>query len=86
MALPKSKSQQASLDKALKLVGKLSPEERERLSQQLQLEELRYQIQKGIDAADRGELISAEEVFAGLKRQIAQRTLTSFRSSSKLNL
>lgn len=71
------KSDNKSLDQALKLVSKLSPTERERLSQQLQIEELRYEIQKGIDAADRGELMSAEEVFAGLKLRVAQRKKSS---------
>ena len=42
-----------NIDQALKIVSKLSPGERAKLSQELQLEELRYEIQKGIDAADR---------------------------------
>ncbi len=77
MALPKRKSDNSSLERALKLISKFSPEERERISQQLKIEELRYEIQKGIDAANRGELVSGEEVFAALKQRVAQRKTNS---------
>ncbi len=73
MALPKRKAESTSLNQVLDLVSKFSQEERARLSQRLQLEELRYEIQKGIDAADRGELLPVEQVFAELKQRIAGR-------------
>lgn len=34
---------------------------------------LRYEIQKGIDAADRGEFLPAEQVFAELKQRNSER-------------
>jgi antitoxin ParD1/3/4 len=33
------------------------------------LEELRRKIAKGVEAADRGELVSADDVFEGLRRR-----------------
>jgi antitoxin ParD1/3/4 len=35
----------------------------------VRLEELRREIATGIEAADRGELVSADEVFDGLRRR-----------------
>lgn len=52
----------AKVQQVLKLVEELSPEEREAVLYQLKLEDLRREIQKGIDAADRGELISLDEL------------------------
>ena len=66
MALLKRKPDTKSFNQVLKSVGTFSHEERAKLSQELQLEELRYEIQKGIDEADRGELLPAEQVFAEL--------------------
>ena len=48
---------------ALRLMG-----ERDRL-REIRLEELRKEIQIGIDQADRGELIPGDEVFRQLKRR-----------------
>ena len=73
MALPKHKSDTLPFNQVLKSVSKYSKEERARLSQELQLEELRSEIQKGIDAADRGELLPAEQVFAELQQRIDDR-------------
>lgn len=73
MALPKRQPETTSFNQVLKLVGTFSQKERAKLRKELQLEELRYEIQKGIDAADRGELIPAEQVFAELKQRIAER-------------
>ena len=41
-------------------------QEREMLKQ-IQIEELRREIQKGIEQADRGELVNGEEVFENIR-------------------
>lgn len=52
----------AKVQQVLKLVEELSPEEREAVLYQLKLEDLRREIQKGIDASERGEVMSLEEL------------------------
>jgi predicted transcriptional regulator len=61
------------VQQVLKLVGELTPEERDEVLYQLKLEDLRREIQKGIDSADRGELYSEEEVMAYLDEHHKQR-------------
>jgi hypothetical protein len=52
-----------TIDQVLKLIDQMTPEERQELLDQLkQREDLRREIQIGIDAADRGELVSIEEL------------------------
>ena len=58
-----------NIDQVLRLVHKLSAEERKQLLEQLTIEDLSHEIQQGIDAADRGELLPAEQVFAELKQR-----------------
>lgn len=65
--------EQTSIDQVLKLVEQLSPEVREEVLDRLKLDELRKEIQKGIDSCERGELFPAEQVFAELKQNIAAR-------------
>ncbi len=48
-------------------------EERDRLNA-LKLEELRKEIQIGIDQADRGELLDGPEVFAKLRKRVRTTT------------
>ncbi len=48
-------------------------EERDRLNA-LKLEELRKEIQVGIDQADRGELLDGPEVFAKLRKKVGTAT------------
>lgn len=62
-----------SVQQVLKLVEKLSPDEREEVLYQLKLQDLRREIQKGIDSAERGELHSEEEVMAYLDECHRQR-------------
>lgn len=64
---------QVSIEQVLKLVDKLSSEERTKLLQLLTIDQLGSAVQKGIDAADRGELQPAEQVFAELKQRSAAR-------------
>jgi hypothetical protein len=66
MAQPKPEDR-SKLDQVLKLVDQLSPEQQEQLVEQMKLQWLRREVQKGIDQADRGELIDGAEVFAALK-------------------
>ena len=47
----------------------LSPEDQEQLAEEMKLQWLRREIQKGIDQADRGELIDGDVVFAELKQR-----------------
>ena len=56
-----------------KLVDELTPGERDEVLYQLKLEDLRREIQKGIDSAERGELYSEEEVMAHLDEHHKQR-------------
>jgi hypothetical protein len=53
----------------LRLVNELSPEERKKVLKQLTTSDFTSEVQKGIDAADRGELRPAEQVFAELKER-----------------
>lgn len=52
----------AKVQQVLKLVEELSLEEREAVLYQLKLQDLRREIQKGIDASERGEVMSLEEL------------------------
>ncbi len=61
------------VQQVLKLVDELTPEERDEVLYQLKLEDLRREIQKGIDSAERGELYSEKEVMAYLDEHHKQR-------------
>lgn len=61
------------VQQVLKLVGELTPEERDEVLYQLRLVDLCQEIQKGIDSAERGELYSEEEVMAYLDERHKQR-------------
>lgn len=50
------------VQQVLKLVDELKPQERDEVLYQLKLQDLRREIRKGIDAADRGELVTLEEL------------------------
>lgn len=57
----------------LKLVNQLPKEEQDELLQQMKLEDLRRELQLGIDQLDRGEGIPGEQVFAELRKQLQQK-------------
>ena len=65
--------ERTTLNNVLKLVDKLTPEEREKLLQQLKLDDLRHKVQIGIDQADRGELIDGEELLDELRQRAEDR-------------
>lgn len=67
MAQPKP--EHISIKDILKLVDQLSPEEHEQLVEEMKLQWLKKEIQKGIDQADSGELIDGDVVFAELKQR-----------------
>ncbi len=52
----------SKIQQVLKLIEELSAQEREDLMYRLKLEDLRREIQVGIDAADRGEVVSFEDL------------------------
>jgi predicted transcriptional regulator len=63
MALPKK----IPVEQMVKLADQLSPKEHAEFLRKIKLQELKREIQIGIDQANRGELFSEEEVFARLK-------------------
>jgi hypothetical protein len=50
------------VQQVLKLVDELTSEERDEVLYRLKLEDVRQEVQIGIDQADRGELISLDEL------------------------
>jgi predicted transcriptional regulator len=62
MAQQKS-DERVAIEQVLKLVDQLSPAAREQLLGELKLQKLQRDLQTGIDEADRGELVSEEEVL-----------------------
>ena len=58
--------EQAAFDQVLKLVHQLTAQEQQQLLDQLKLEDLRREIRKGIEASERGEVCTEEEVLAHL--------------------
>lgn len=63
----------ARVRQVLKLVEGLAPEERDEVVYQLKLEDLRREIQKGVDSAERGDLCSEEDAMAFLEQRRRQR-------------
>jgi hypothetical protein len=60
--------EKASVKEILKLVEQLSPEDQEKLVEDMKLQWLRREVQIGIEQADRGELVDGDVVFAELKK------------------
>jgi predicted transcriptional regulator len=48
------------------MADQLTPDEQEKLVEHMKLQWLRREVQKGIDAADRGELVDGDEAFSQL--------------------
>ncbi len=72
MAQPQP-DERVTLDQVLKLVDKLSPEEQEQLWEQMKLQHLRRDLQKGVDSLRRGEGIPAEDVLRKLEARAQKR-------------
>lgn len=67
MSAPNPKS--PSVEQVLKLVGQLSPEEHEQVCEAIKFQELRQEILKAAEEADRGELIPADVVLEELTKR-----------------
>lgn len=61
-----------TVNQLLKLVDQLTSEEREELLDQLKLQDLRREIRKGIEASERGEVVSLEELNRRLDKKHAE--------------
>lgn len=59
-----------TMDQILKLADQLTPGDQEELIEEMKVRWLKREIQKGIDEADRGELLDGDEVFAELRRDL----------------
>ncbi len=70
MALPKK----IPVEQVLKLVDQFSPEEFEQFQHEMKIKELRQEIMIGVEQADRGELIPAEDVLRELRERARLRT------------
>lgn len=68
-----SRKQKPTIDQVFKLVDQLSVEELEQLIQVLRAESFKRDIQKGIDAADRGELKDADAILSRLRNKAQSR-------------
>lgn len=66
MMAQQKQEERAAIDRVLSLFEELSPEAREEVLYQLKLEDLRREIGKGIEASERGEVYTEEEVLAHL--------------------
>jgi hypothetical protein len=62
-----------TIEQVLRLVDQLSPEGRDEVLEKLKLDDMRREIQKGIDSANRGELIPADVVLDRLRKRAEQR-------------
>ncbi len=66
MALPQPE-EKTTKDQVLRLVSQLTPESQEEVIEELKLQWLQRELQKGIDQADRGEVVEGDEVFRQLR-------------------
>jgi hypothetical protein len=64
--------EKTTVDQVLRLVHQLTPEEQSQLLDQLKFEDLRREIRKGIEASQRGEVISLEELNRRLDAKHAE--------------
>lgn len=62
-----------TIEQVLKLVEGLSPEGREEVLEKLKVDDMRREIQKGIDSADRSELVPADVVLNRLRKRAEER-------------
>ncbi len=70
MGQPKEKP---TVDQVLSLVQELTPEEREQVREELNLQEIRRRLEQAEESIARGEGIPAEEAFAQLEARYQQR-------------
>jgi hypothetical protein len=60
-------SEEEAIENVLRLVDQLSPDAREEVLHRLKVDDLRREIQKGLDSAQRGEVYSEEEALVQLE-------------------
>jgi hypothetical protein len=60
-----------TLDQVVKLVDRLTAEDREQLLDRLKMEKLRRSIQIGIDQADKGQVVDGDQVFKQMRERNA---------------
>ena len=65
--------QEATLEKVLKLVNQLGPEDQDKVAKELKLQSLRRELQKAEEQISRGETVPAEEVLAELRQRAEDR-------------
>lgn len=73
MSQSRKKENKPTVSQVLQLVHQLSPEEQDQLVEQMKLEWLRREVQKGIDEADRGEVVDGEELLEELRIRAEKR-------------
>ncbi len=71
------KENKLTVSQVLKLVNQLSPEEQEQLVEQMKLEWLKREVQKGTDELDRGEYVNGEELLEELRVRAESRVKKS---------
>lgn len=74
MHMAQQEPEPITVKEILKLVDQLSPEDHEQLVEDMKLQWLRREVQKGIEQADRGELINGDDVFAELKQRFQSKS------------
>lgn len=62
------------VEQVLRIVDQFSPEEFEQFQYEMKLKELRHEIMIGVDQANRGEFIRAEDVLRELRERAQLRT------------
>ncbi len=67
--MAQSNPERVSVGEVLKLVDQLSQDEQEQLAEEMKLQWLRRELQKGEDELARGEGIPSEQVIAELKER-----------------
>jgi hypothetical protein len=71
--MTQSRKKKPTIAQVLNLVDQLFSAEREQVIQKLRADAFKQDIQKGVDAAERGELKPAEEVLARLRKKAQAR-------------
>jgi hypothetical protein len=64
---------EATLEKVLRLVNELGPEDQDKVAKELKLQWLRRELQKAEDQVARGETVPSEDVLAELRQRAEDR-------------
>lgn len=66
-------NEKASLEQVLKLADQLTPDEQDKLVEQMKINWLRRELGKSAESLDRGEGVSSDVVFAELEAEYERR-------------